>query len=93
MTIENKENTMKRFTLREQQAQAAEIASRSNYLWRSVNNYIAHALLNKGKRGREYIARSLEKLAGPPLKSEPCSVGNFRTAAKQIRAGERLFVL
>jgi hypothetical protein len=86
-------STKARFPVREQQAQAAEIAGKSQHLWRSVNRYIAHVLLNKGKRSREHLARVLEKTAGPTKKGEPCSVGNLRTAARQVRAGERLSVL
>lgn len=84
---------MKKFTIREQQEQAEKIAEKSNHIWASVNTCIAVTLLNKGKRSREHIASSLEKLAGPKKKCEPFAVNNLRIAAKQIRSGIEISLL
>lgn len=82
-----------KFTVAQQQAQAAKIAAKSFMLWRIVNNTIAYILLNKGKRSREHMARQLENLAGPKKVNESISLCNFRSAAKSVRDGSEIFLL
>ena len=76
------------------QAQKAE--DRSTGLWLAVNQAIRSTLETQQKRGKtlDEVADMLIEIAGRKKKrGEPVSVGNLRTAAKQIRARERLSLL
>jgi hypothetical protein len=49
-------------------------------------------VLQSGK-SRDGMALALERMAGREKKNEPTSIGNFRTAASQLRRGEIVNVL
>ena len=75
--------------------QARQAERRSTGLWLAVNQAIRSVLETQKKKDKtlDEAASILSKLAGRKRHGEPVSLCNFRTAAKQIRARERLSLL
>jgi len=74
---------------------AQEAEKRSNMLWQAAYGYIRGVLERAKSEGKTLLdaAAILEKSAGKKSKNEPVSIGSFRVAARQIRAGEVLVLL
>ena len=77
---------MKPGTLEQYRSDALEAAARSHLLWQSVNRAIAEVLdaAVRKRHSRQLVYSRLMKMAGPTRPSEPVSIGNIRSAAKQI---------
>jgi len=81
--------------LKAYEADAARIACRSHMLWKCVNTSI-HRVIEKAiknHKSRQWVHDRLMRIAGPKEKNEPVSLGNYRSAAKQIFEGEGELVL
>jgi len=65
--------------------------AQSHNLWRSVNASILAVL--KSRKSQPQMIATLLKIAGPKKPNEPSSLGNFRSAARQLKRGEVVWVL
>ena len=75
----------------EQIGEMEAAVARSHGLWLSVNKAILEVL--KSNRTAKQAARYLRSLAGKKRSAEPCSVENFRIAARQLERGQKIVVL
>jgi hypothetical protein len=75
--------------------EAKKAEERSKEMWLCANSYIRGVLERCKQEGKtlQQAADIMDKSAGKKKDNTITSLGNLRTAARQIRAGEKLVLL